>query len=818
MSETGNSPRHDDNLSQAIAESIASLDYLVEDNGEPENQNNPDLDLESTINNVFQQLDFQKGGEKEPTEEPKEKEEAPTEEPAKDEGNFEPLLLHPLPPDKQESLEQWEEGDFDLEAAIGNAFNQAFDKRNLLSQETHEPEPEKKEHLPDASEQEERQHPREQSEAATQEEDLDLDAAIGDAFKSIRDQIQAPPAEHELDLELDAAIGDAFKAIADQRPQHTELVYDSQRVSYLIRKPVVTEQLVRSIGRALMEEVAFTRESTDEDIDSVISRAFRSAMEPDKGDERRKSVDLANVVHEIVSQIQDDTVSDSSLPVSEDVLQELAVEITNHLQLEHPEEKHETLMNSIITNAFHTALERKPRADEPKPTDKGLSIAETLALHRLTMSRDTEDTGRLQNKQLSQVLLSLSNHINSTSGSDNNIVQVIRQMTNALAASKSRTYFQTNPIKEIFSRYTDLSERDKMVGSLMLAKKYLDEQNDVNASDLIQRSTQMFEPKPLGVAATVFPVKNEDIANISESIISVIHNYSGTRIGRNAFIFDKPSADSPEYRERIRIENRERKKKWREGNAERNKDNDLRSRVIKRATAMFGEKDSPEKREWMDQEFARRREKRLAKQKAEEKPDVNEKKTDPKHIQYITDIFNIVSVAGMKDEAKAVLNATAAATATAIIVFTGDVKSSVTSIMNLVIDGTINYGQADRVRALSRMAQSLRNSPEVLEFDLEKRQSEGDHELPHPKRQASSVKAPAWNSSWRIPTYKRLDKPEAGFQVSTPTLTLSAESPFISNKVQASSAPVGLRRPGTFQRPPYKTKPKPGVPLYSSRT
>ena len=55
-----------------------------------------------------------------------------------------------------------------------------------------------------------------------------------------------------------------------------------------------------------------------------------------------------------------------------------------------------------------------------------------------------------------------------------------------------------------------------------------------------------------------------------------------------------------------------------EENAERNKDNDLRSRVLKRATLMFGEKDTPDKKSWVDDEFNKRREKRIAKQKKDD--------------------------------------------------------------------------------------------------------------------------------------------------------------------------------------------------------
>ncbi|KAI8097288.1 uncharacterized protein BX664DRAFT_326036 [Halteromyces radiatus] len=68
-------------------------------------------------------------------------------------------------------------------------------------------------------------------------------------------------------------------------------------------------------------------------------------------------------------------------------------------------------------------------------------------------------------------------------------------------------------------------------------------------------------------------------------------------------------------RESIRTANRERKKKWRIHNEERNKDNDLRCRVNKRAGKLFGEEDSEAKRQWVEEEFEKRREKRREKER-----------------------------------------------------------------------------------------------------------------------------------------------------------------------------------------------------------
>lgn len=66
--------------------------------------------------------------------------------------------------------------------------------------------------------------------------------------------------------------------------------------------------------------------------------------------------------------------------------------------------------------------------------------------------------------------------------------------------------------------------------------------------------------------------------------------------------------------QKVRQENRERKKRWRQQNQERNKDNDLRCRVNKRAHKLFGKEESPHKQKWIDEEFNRRRAKRMNKE------------------------------------------------------------------------------------------------------------------------------------------------------------------------------------------------------------
>ncbi|KAJ1907828.1 hypothetical protein LPJ81_000509 [Coemansia sp. IMI 209127] len=66
--------------------------------------------------------------------------------------------------------------------------------------------------------------------------------------------------------------------------------------------------------------------------------------------------------------------------------------------------------------------------------------------------------------------------------------------------------------------------------------------------------------------------------------------------------------------DKMRFENRERKKRWREVNEERNKDNDLRCRVNKRANQLYGAQSSADKEKWIGEEFVRRQQRRRDKE------------------------------------------------------------------------------------------------------------------------------------------------------------------------------------------------------------
>ncbi|KAM3584544.1 hypothetical protein VKS41_003353 [Umbelopsis sp. WA50703] len=88
-----------------------------------------------------------------------------------------------------------------------------------------------------------------------------------------------------------------------------------------------------------------------------------------------------------------------------------------------------------------------------------------------------------------------------------------------------------------------------------------------------------------------------------QSHVTAVQQPNSNELYRKTLISDK-----------VRAENRERKKRWREQNEDRNKDNDLRCRVNKRANRLFGAADSEHKRSWIEREFVKRQAKRKEKE------------------------------------------------------------------------------------------------------------------------------------------------------------------------------------------------------------
>ncbi|OBA21805.1 hypothetical protein METBIDRAFT_30828 [Metschnikowia bicuspidata var. bicuspidata NRRL YB-4993] len=326
---------------------------------------------------------------------------------------------------------------------------------------------------------------------------------------------------------------------------------------------------------------------------------------------------------------------------------------------------------------------------------KPLSIAQTLALHRSNMSTSQRDYSTIESledsigpsqraafqpssqnhPQLSTILSSLSQHIQSGTHSSN-LMQVIRQMTNALMLNKTfpasynkaaleaikliknspdKTYYITR-LQEANRFVLSMSGDDNRRKALALLVNILisvDPRKDKSAKeDSHESSSSEPIPKKLG----------EDVALFYGATLSILSELDIQRL-RMVMNGVKPELDSNEQKSRVREGNRERKKKWREENAERNKDNDLRCRVLKRAALKFGEGSSDDKLEWIEKEYLRRRTRRINRQKkdevkAESPPPSDESSSHhPVLVKRISETFNLVTECGHDEDPSGVFMA-----------------------------------------------------------------------------------------------------------------------------------------------------------------
>lgn len=107
------------------------------------------------------------------------------------------------------------------------------------------------------------------------------------------------------------------------------------------------------------------------------------------------------------------------------------------------------------------------------------------------------------------------------------------------------------------------------------------------------------------------------VQSLPTSLLELIKKSVSTSISSliNAPSAPIPSTADVSVEEKTKIENRERKKRWREFNTERNRDLDLKTRVTKKAMSLFpGEEHQLLRNEWISAEFAKRRAKRLLKE------------------------------------------------------------------------------------------------------------------------------------------------------------------------------------------------------------
>lgn len=278
----------------------------------------------------------------------------------------------------------------------------------------------------------------------------------------------------------------------------------------------------------------------------------------------------------------------------------------------------------------------EPEVPAKKP-EKELSIAETLALSRSRMKRPANSDklvdpmlaryGIEHRSELGRTItkrpVPVSRPSYSPQPSQNTSVPHVQRSTAILASthppdtalvSSTSSSALSSPVVATTADNPNTDSNDVM-RALMMAKRAIDEEN---SQDLVDNEAMDAVHAVLQALGKSFNNDTDPSVGMSSSS----HNF-----GTNSHSLLSGSSDRPpekkrrrrvpnselteEEKERIRIENRLRKKKWRGINSDRNKDNDLRARLHRRAVQKFGAGDSPEKAAWIDEEFQKRREKRL---------------------------------------------------------------------------------------------------------------------------------------------------------------------------------------------------------------
>ncbi|KAG0173415.1 hypothetical protein DFQ28_001590 [Apophysomyces sp. BC1034] len=141
------------------------------------------------------------------------------------------------------------------------------------------------------------------------------------------------------------------------------------------------------------------------------------------------------------------------------------------------------------------------------------------------------------------------------------------------------------------------------LSGLSLTAEQLQQINAVQADAIAQAAAAAMAASGSGY--------HQIFAHLDTSATAAVHQPPNARTGP----LEEDSVKREMINEKVRAENRERKKRWREQNEERNKDNDLRCRVNKRAQKLFGNNESDHKRRWVEEEFAKRRMKRHDKER-----------------------------------------------------------------------------------------------------------------------------------------------------------------------------------------------------------
>lgn len=679
--------------------------------------------------------------------------------------------------------------DFELDKTIGDVFKQFQDELEL--------EADKKDNNDEYPQQERLKDDNSKENDVKIAEHDNLDQTISNVFNSFQGDILSKQGEEDVNEDKNQSKHHKQDQYSKNHENDDDLLADAitnalQSINEIRPDPIVDETQVspqvEPVTESFNEKPPYSpmimEKDEDLDLKNAIGDAFASIQhEPHPKSPPKSNEDDSNDKQESRDTINDDLLTELAKQITQQVQQTTEETLnptkTKQLQLSETDKDDDNLnqlqMNDILTNAFNMAMENPTEllnnleSEEfnltSNLTTKRLSIAETLALHR---SRDN---------QLQSILADLA-HENM----GGNLMTMIKQITSFISNSNFQVFKNTTSLVLIINDYKNTQLESIFLSCLSLAKMYLASQHKTKAITAIDNVLLLLGKSGEEDSRHDFNV----IDGLVQIIKDIIRNFRNLKTFRTG----KPKINSLEYKEKVRLENRERKKKWREDNSERNKDNDLRSRVLKRANMMFGSESSIEKSNWMEEEFQKRKEKRIARQQKDEEGQFKGEFTnvnisnnstfinDKVLIKFGDDLFNIFLNFAPRDDNITGLDTTSAVIASLGMVYLGKfnidmkrIESIMTSIMTNLINSMNTLDQQERLTYLAKGSNVYESSTLTYPSNDETIQSTKEYEV-HKRVKINQVKDLTLNL--KFPRYKSGDK-----------------------KV------VQFKKPATFQRPSY---------------
>lgn len=473
------------------------------------------------------------------------------------------------------------------------------------------------------------------------------------------------------------------------------------------------------------------------------------------------------------------------------------------------------------------SLEEKSKSAIPRKVQKGDDNQFSVS-SKLVSNEDAAKNSLLSNpdikSQLSSVMSSLTSRINSGELADTNILFTIRQITEELASGGSLANFLSNqtPLED-FKSSNEEADRKMLANALGMARHFL----------LGFPSEPQMEAKSIDEINAMISNLNEDfsstnllLSNERAEFISSIANLTlttlvdeNTNVQYSFEVFDeieKFRNSSPEARRRTRVGNRERKKKWREENAERNRDIELRTRVTKKALVDFGVDDTPEKLSWIESEISKRKSRRQARSQAEDERNDGDAKVENAQSCASNDkVHNVAQDRRLINQVKDVLK----------IFFERPDKSkqsshlitaaTVIGALSLIHSESINLDEDIMLAGMKSILKTITEHVHILDAHRSRLSLAALH-TEASKRRLSEILLNSKRLKVDPVALARLQDTMSqplhindGI-VSKPSLQLPRTSPFISHKVGNNASigsSTGLRKPGSFQKPRPFEKP-----------